>query len=626
MRNKKRRVSFILLYILILALCFAVQLTVERRPDIYIPIPGGWTVSVSGKEYSNRNISDISETGSGSLAFGSSVSFEHILPYFNVLKEASIKIDSGASDISVYLDDEKIYFYEAKGDEKSSAKPKPHIVRLPEDYPDKQLKIELVLRDEKGITGMAYPVVSDYDALIRLLEKGSLINLMTGLFMLGFGLFSLVICVAGYIGMRMSDTGVISAVLTSAVGIWTVLNDHAGRLIFSNMAEDGIKFTVIILAVIFLIIYVKSVPGKLSEKIFKREFESLTSAEEILLMDVSALGLAVMAQIAGEILIRTNTAASQIYFRRVIFFAVALFIATKLYRYSVFVSESVIQRKENDKLFKLAYADGLTGLYNRACWDEKMTELDELKKPYGIVSIDLDGLKIVNDTMGHDAGDRLIKGFARSLSEIFREPYFVARIGGDEFCVILQGGNEKDIQKDIQRAVKNLVAKFSSLDKKEKDMPHLCSCGYEIWDGVKSAHEIYMLADEKMYEQKKEHKKSRAYTELKEKYKEHLRNDSLRKKPVVNVSGYKEETAEKMPVEEHKAVPLETSRDVEKARANLRTPMSEIRKKYSAGDPLKKATPEEILSSEEAALKRINKEINVKKALAAIDAARQDGE
>ena len=252
---------------------------------------------------------------------------------------------------------------------------KSHIIRLPDEYPGRQLKIELTLRDDKGITGIKYPVVSEYDALIRLLEKGSVINLMTGFFMLGFGLISLTVCVAVYIGMRLSDTKIISAVLTSIVGLWIVLNDAAGRLILPGTAAERAAIPVMVSATAFLILYVSSVPKKLKEKLVKSGFESLTSAEEILLLDIGVLGLMVIMQFIGGVFIGADVSAATVYFRRIVFFANALFIAVKAYRYSVFISEVDIQRTENEKLFDIAYADSLTGLYNRACWDEKIAEL-----------------------------------------------------------------------------------------------------------------------------------------------------------------------------------------------------------------------------------------------------------
>ncbi|MDH3403664.1 MAG: sensor domain-containing diguanylate cyclase [Acidobacteriota bacterium] len=84
--------------------------------------------------------------------------------------------------------------------------------------------------------------------------------------------------------------------------------------------------------------------------------------------------------------------------------------------------------------------DPLTGLYNRGAWEETL-EIEEKRcrrygSPAGVLLIDLDGLKQVNDAEGHAAGDRLLKRAALVLREAVRESDFVARIGGDEFAVL----------------------------------------------------------------------------------------------------------------------------------------------------------------------------------------------
>lgn len=83
--------------------------------------------------------------------------------------------------------------------------------------------------------------------------------------------------------------------------------------------------------------------------------------------------------------------------------------------------------------------DSLTGVYNRAFFDEEMARLGKGRSPVGIVVVDIDGLKEVNDRFGHDSGNSLIKSAAALLSDAFRAEDIVARIGGDEFAVLVPG-------------------------------------------------------------------------------------------------------------------------------------------------------------------------------------------
>ncbi|UXN66172.1 diguanylate cyclase (plasmid) [Phyllobacterium sp. A18/5-2] len=86
--------------------------------------------------------------------------------------------------------------------------------------------------------------------------------------------------------------------------------------------------------------------------------------------------------------------------------------------------------------YKLAYFDALTGLSNRSRFDEMLRERIAAKTPFGLLLVDIDHLKAVNDTMGHLAGDRLIKSVATMIGSDETQT-FAYRLGGDEFAVIL---------------------------------------------------------------------------------------------------------------------------------------------------------------------------------------------
>ncbi|MGE5556893.1 MAG: PAS domain S-box protein [Caulobacteraceae bacterium] len=99
--------------------------------------------------------------------------------------------------------------------------------------------------------------------------------------------------------------------------------------------------------------------------------------------------------------------------------------------------------KESEERFKhISFHDELTGIYNRSYFEQEMSRLDRefsKVKPLSIISIDIDGLKMINDTFGHKAGDKLLTDASKIISAPFKEEGTVFRIGGDEFCVILPG-------------------------------------------------------------------------------------------------------------------------------------------------------------------------------------------
>ncbi|MFZ5645120.1 MAG: PAS domain S-box protein [Bacillota bacterium] len=115
----------------------------------------------------------------------------------------------------------------------------------------------------------------------------------------------------------------------------------------------------------------------------------------------------------------------------------------------------ISERKETEEKLKfLSMHDPLTGLHNRTYFEEQMVR--KYKKPTGILVCDIDGLKLVNDTMGHDFGDIQLLAAAGILKKSFRDEDIVARVGGDEFAVLLPNCDEKMLE-NIRRRIKDAV-------------------------------------------------------------------------------------------------------------------------------------------------------------------------
>lgn len=107
------------------------------------------------------------------------------------------------------------------------------------------------------------------------------------------------------------------------------------------------------------------------------------------------------------------------------------------------ISQTVLteQQRQIEDLRTAVRIDGLTKLANRTYFDEKLHEMIALRKRHGdsfsLMMIDLDNFKVINDSYGHPAGDRILKGVALKIKASLRGSDFFARFGGDEFAIIL---------------------------------------------------------------------------------------------------------------------------------------------------------------------------------------------
>ncbi len=125
---------------------------------------------------------------------------------------------------------------------------------------------------------------------------------------------------------------------------------------------------------------------------------------------------------------------------------------------TIIIFRDITQRKQTeDRLRYISLHDALTGLHNRAFFDEELARLEDGSQfPVSIIMIDVDGLKTVNDRLGHAFGDQLLIRVAQLLQRSLRGGDIVARLGGDEFAILLPETPEEVLENVINRIHENV--------------------------------------------------------------------------------------------------------------------------------------------------------------------------
>lgn len=164
------------------------------------------------------------------------------------------------------------------------------------------------------------------------------------------------------------------------------------------------------------------------------------------------------------------------------------------------VSQDITERKKyEESLHFLGTHDPMTGLYNRSYFDAVFKRmLSGSDYPISIVVADIDGLKQVNDTGGHDEGDRLIRRAAESLMAAFRTNDVVSRIGGDEFAVLLPHTDEET----ARAAVDRIRTGFNNVQQESTKFTHGLSVGIATAANASELENALKQADERMYRDK----------------------------------------------------------------------------------------------------------------------------
>lgn len=185
-------------------------------------------------------------------------------------------------------------------------------------------------------------------------------------------------------------------------------------------------------------------------------------------------------------------------------------------RYVGVFSDISERNKRDEQIRHMALHDGLTDLPNRRLMMERLNQLLDLSvrepRPLGVLFLDLDGFKAVNDQLGHDTGDLVLKTVAQRVKGLLRTADTVARLGGDEFVILLHNPESHDALIHIAERVIAVIS--SPIVAGEKVAKVGTSIGIAVYpEHGTSADQLIMRADHAMYQAKRSGKNTFRFSE-----------------------------------------------------------------------------------------------------------------
>jgi diguanylate cyclase (GGDEF)-like protein len=159
------------------------------------------------------------------------------------------------------------------------------------------------------------------------------------------------------------------------------------------------------------------------------------------------------------------------------------------------VKNAIELKKRSEEILYLSHNDKLTGLYNRRFYEEAIINLDtKVNLPISMILGDVNGLKLTNDGFGHEAGDRLLRKIADILKSESRKNDIVARVGGDEFIIVLPQTSTSETEKIVNRI------KVKCNKEKEDPIKPNVSIGFSTKDHLyQDINTVYKVAEDNMY-------------------------------------------------------------------------------------------------------------------------------
>ncbi len=523
----------------------------------HITLDENWDIMINNSAYHNVSLNDFCF---GILNKGDTVCMQRVLPEDWDITEGALRFGIRQTAVKMYIDDKMIYEYgyDRLYHNKTIGSGLQFINFL-DEYKGKTLKIELSLSENRAFTKLDSIRIYEWENAYRSLLTENRIPMFLGSFLVIFGLSTIMITMFAIAFSRKFVRLFCISAFSVCVGLWTLCY-HNVILAYSIplYSKSLIEYMTLYLAPVPLIVYMHENVKNLKSKILRVLYWVLFAVQLIFDMIILSLHTMDIVHCAAAlkymhmiiichliyfmVVLVINLKFSQLtnrlyligmlivavcigyelaayrgnrYFgnsllalKGVSSIGVMIFIFILIITFYINLTEKMMQEAERNSLIKSAYTDELTQLYNRRYCSEYMKKLNKEKHSnYTVICFDLNNLKIINDTYGHAKGDILIKSAAKVISKSFEKQGIVGRMGGDEFIAILKTSHKKEIDLLITQFLHNIV----KMNKEVTELNISIAYGYAVSNEINenNIEKIYQIADDRMYENKKQFKAQR---------------------------------------------------------------------------------------------------------------------
>ena len=550
--NSKKRAIFLLIALLtFLALAGMCHYLFKPRSVVY-ELKNNWNIVYNDKEYSHISISNLRKVLGKNPGKGDKLFMSRTVTPGDDIDFPTLAFLSKYSADEVLINDTIIFSSDMDklADGRFIGKEYVFLTLEKRNVPF-NLEIRHYVNEADAYTDFESPVFGDFHSVTMHIIFTNMFALSAGVFLIIFGMAFLIITMVFYKTLPDILSQLFSSLLFINLGVWILcyfnitdifintnghtseieyfslflmvpiiymiagcMQQHYSDWIFVMLASTS---TIICMFLVVLhmtgiafvnqtllyyhfiaIICILFLAATITKDIIRKK---LHPSEIILLTGMAFLLLSFMLTLLSYMLEITGATPMHYVSKHLIPLGGLIFIFSTLINYFIYLSESFARRKEYESLTHLAYADGLTNLPNRSRYEKYMADLDKSKDDYCIISMDLNGLKQINDNDGHAKGDKYLQEFAVTLQQCFDNKGFLARIGGDEFIAIMTKEHWPEIESILARLRDSLEVKNVLYPEFRRSV----ATGYAYNTEVQNAnsHSVYLLADKRMYENKK---------------------------------------------------------------------------------------------------------------------------